>query len=690
MLNELLGSRVSIKVYDHRWKKSKQTGSIDWKGDDEDTERNRRREQVVTIQSKQYLSFPEPIRQLFTDEAYTSCMWPLAQSEVLYPRNIRISDLEDNLLKLANQHRENITLIPSRFDAQSSADLIKSHHLLAICEGASSETRTHFEGQFGPQGEEIFSLDQEKPLRDLVLGLKVRSTLSLAAVVALTISQNRFLLNMRNGEGYLNMRLTDDEAKEVKGNKTGSLAEVPCIQQHPCILVREGSGNDFRCKTHDALFFPARHGGSQLMPRINEGLRLFGVKPEDLEKITMWRLSMTHTCRFTSELYPGSSVFGALLGDAANSIHFWAGRGLNSGLASAISLARCLQAQIRQPKREGAVQLNEAGFAKHEGIMAQLQYRHKTRAWRAMVSIDGGGKVQAIKHRIQQSMSSREIEAAALSERCHSAQMVLQNDLKNDEVGNLVEATKLPEMSSRIKLIRELEPNLAENKKVLETLEKQMKEVSDSLVIIEEEVYRKAMQRRVEAIVEGLTAGDASGDKLRRMPQDQGELTNLKRELAERLNQVNSETLRTLYFSEPWNTRAVAGPEVDIDALFPDVERMQAEKQAEQARKQKWATDQQEELKRARGEAEQKVQAREREHSLQLSSALDEHRQSLDAASEEHTRREKERDRAHAAHRGVLERRIKWLRVLAAGLFVAACYLFAGSQWAPTWLGELL
>ena len=35
--------------------------------------------------------------------------------------------------------------------------------------------------------------------------------------VLLTVSQNRFLLNALRGEGFLNMRLTDAEAKEVVG-----------------------------------------------------------------------------------------------------------------------------------------------------------------------------------------------------------------------------------------------------------------------------------------------------------------------------------------------------------------------------------------------------------------------------------------------------------------------------------------
>jgi hypothetical protein len=114
--------------------------------------------------------------------------------------------------------------------------------------------------------------------------------------------------------------------------------------------------------------------------------------------VTGFRLDMVQRPRFTAQLYPRTATapgtFGFLLGDAANAIHFWPGRGLNSGLASAISLARCLAA----PRR--AVTFREADFVRHEGAMAMLQYRHKSRAWRQMVTIDADGNPQAIKHLI--------------------------------------------------------------------------------------------------------------------------------------------------------------------------------------------------------------------------------------------------------------------------------------------------
>jgi hypothetical protein len=70
------------------------------------------------------------------------------------------------------------------------------------------------------------------------------------------------------------------------------------------------------------------------------------------------------------------------------------GRGLNSGLASVISLARCLAASWR------GTALRDADFVRHEAVMAMLQYRHKSRAWRQMVTTDTAGNVRAIKDQI--------------------------------------------------------------------------------------------------------------------------------------------------------------------------------------------------------------------------------------------------------------------------------------------------
>ena len=184
------------------------------------------------------------------------------------------------------------------------------------------------------------------------------------------------------------MRLTDQETSEAVGINPVKRVFTECIQASPCLLELRAD-REFYCSAHQALFLPALVRGSALWRRVQEGLQLFGVPPENLTAVTGFRLDMVQRPRFTAQLYPRAATapgtFGCLLGDAANAIHFWPGRGLNSGLASVISLARCLCTSWR------GTALRDADFLRHEAVMAMLQYRHKSRAWRQMVTTDAEG-----------------------------------------------------------------------------------------------------------------------------------------------------------------------------------------------------------------------------------------------------------------------------------------------------------
>jgi hypothetical protein len=195
--------------------------------------------------------------------------------------------------------------------------------------------------------------------------------------------------------------------------------------------MEKNPGGDFFCSTHHTVFLPALLRGSALWRRVMEGLRLFGVAEENLTAVTAFRLDMVQRPRFTAHLFqrtPGNpGTYGFLLGDAANAIHFWPGRGLNSGLAAAISLARCLGEVWRGSP------LRDADFVRHEAMMSMLQYRHKTRAWRQMVTTDESGNVVAIKDLIAKGIAEgekgqfdKEKDIAALMDRMRQIRSRLQ------------------------------------------------------------------------------------------------------------------------------------------------------------------------------------------------------------------------------------------------------------------------
>lgn len=413
LLDHMLGPQVRISVYDERW--TQEGDRVVWK---DLKQGNVRRRQVVTIQSRQFLNLTEQIQErLFAAGSYTE-MWPAGADSIrgYGPRNIRISHVEDTLLDMANES-ERIQPVPARFDPDEQQEVLEHSHVLAICEGARSRSRRRFADRFGQPDPSIYALEGEH-VEDVVLGLQVKSDLSDPATVLMTVAQNRFLLNSLNGEGFLNMRLTDDEAHEVIGIDPVRQVFESCIASRPCVMTPDTHG-DYTCQTHGTLFLPALVKSSPLWRRVKQGLALFGVAEENLSAVTAFRLSMVQQPRFTAQLHPATAgaaaTYGFLLGDAANAIHFWPGRGLNSGLASAISLARSLSSTWNgRPFRD-------ADFTRHEAVMSMLQYRHKSRAWKAMVATDERGGYRAIKDRIAESLTEEEsapdAELEALVER---------------------------------------------------------------------------------------------------------------------------------------------------------------------------------------------------------------------------------------------------------------------------------
>lgn len=409
LLKDMIPSdSLLIKIYDRRWCKDTENSTVSWQSI---IQGNTRRQQVVTLQSKQYLQLPQIIQdRIFTSESYSE-MWPIPTDFIdeYRPRNVRIAHMEDVLLEMANQTKC-IELIPQKFDAEKID--IRDQHLLVICEGSSSKTRLYFINQFGTPNTSMYSLDKSTSLEDAVLGLKVKSDLPAPQAVILTIAQNRFLFNSLNGEGFLNIRLTDDEVKDVKAikyNKDNKEYEiVGCIQSQPCLMKLTEEGT-YKCKKHECIFLPTIFKNeNSLWERVLKALQLFNIKEENLEAITLFKLNMFQTPRFTAQLYPPTEntpgTFGCLLGDTANAIHFWTGRGLNSGIDSAVSLARCLYSKW-QNLRKGEIKFRDADFLRHEGIMAMLQYRHKSRAWHSMVITEPDGTLRAIKDKIQDAIN---------------------------------------------------------------------------------------------------------------------------------------------------------------------------------------------------------------------------------------------------------------------------------------------
>lgn len=400
-----LGERVEITVRENRWMQA--NNGVVWKGAEQGVNR---REQVVTIQSAVAFRLPDSVRETIFPVGGFTRMWPTGGESPVglgYPFNIRIMDIENRLLRLANTL--DVTLEPGRVIPNELA--VEAYDLIVVADGARSQMRDAFLGSFGAADVAPYSIDGVQ-VTDTVLGLRITTTMSDADQVLLTIAQQRFLANTTNGEGCLYMRLTPQEAQEVRGRNSNGTAYVDCIQSNPCAMHADGTGGH-TCSTHGTRFVPAEDPSSFLWPRVVEGLELFDVPLSKLHGVTAFRLSMEHRARFTAELTPtGTSrpVYGALIGDAANAIHFWPGRGLNHGFSSAVSLLRALSAW--RPGR----QIRIADFTNHEATMHALQHRHKDRAWRNMVMLRDGSTQPIAKVIAESIQNPREVRGHALAQ----------------------------------------------------------------------------------------------------------------------------------------------------------------------------------------------------------------------------------------------------------------------------------
>lgn len=164
-------------------------------------------------------------------------IWPTGREsppELGFPRNVRIRELEDRLLELA--HAQGLRLLAERIDPAQLE--VSAWDLIVIADGANSIVRDHFVRAFGRADATAYSL-REQQIVDTVLGVWIRSLMSSPSSVVMTIAQQRYLLNAREGDGLLYIRLTDQEAAEVRGRVEGEYEFRPCISR---TLVRSLGG----------------------------------------------------------------------------------------------------------------------------------------------------------------------------------------------------------------------------------------------------------------------------------------------------------------------------------------------------------------------------------------------------------------------------------------------------------------
>lgn len=323
-LAEKGAGKVEVHVYERRWVVT-EDGVIGY------PPTARRRDQVVTLQdSVTSLLSPGSYQALF--EGRPERVWPGSA-------NIQIRKVEDRLLKrcqtdefhgLIHLHAEGVTR------DELAAGKCGDFHVLLGTDGAASWVRkSYFRGYEKERG------------RSYALGLafdrgsKGGLPWSQPLNMFLTLGQTRYLLNASDydGRGYLNMQLTEEE-----WDKMVSVDGQPIHFGRPACL-RRPDGSIPEGFDESRVFAPSEDRNSSLWKSIEDGLKLFGFKESEVINVVRIPIVVQAVREGVQMLPLEDSRFVhrphalvAVAGDAAMTVHFWPGRGLNSGIKAGIAL----------------------------------------------------------------------------------------------------------------------------------------------------------------------------------------------------------------------------------------------------------------------------------------------------------------------------------------------------------------
>mmetsp|Transcript_25973 Transcript_25973/g.64906 ORF Transcript_25973/g.64906 Transcript_25973/m.64906 type:complete len:660 (-) Transcript_25973:627-2606(-) len=415
-----------IDVFERRIVRANPTAPFVWQDvnrpDRPETERNARRQQVVTIQSTVFAALPPVIQESIEPRAEK--VWPLTDDspkELGHPLNVRIRDIEDVLLAVAQDTpnvRVHLSAGPSAFSDESAAAIravAGRVHMLVGADGRGSHVFETFKkpthGVLGFRrenldvaGDEVLGVLVRQPPAESEEAARDRQRLA----VITTLVQSRYLLNAREipregRVGFLNMRLATSEARYAHGGGGPDGTGQACNQAVPCRLWSmhnpAGDNTGVNCVascSHGGVFYPSAKDAppeaAAVLERLLDGAALYGIPRSALTDIVRFRLDVTEQTRFIlaappSPLNSPSAVmpkFGtwkrplvSLVGDAAIPVHFWPGRGLNTGLRCAIALAiTTVEAAVRAFRRNPSGDI-EGPLQKWSSYMKDMSQREQ-------------------------------------------------------------------------------------------------------------------------------------------------------------------------------------------------------------------------------------------------------------------------------------------------------------------------
>ncbi|KAJ4404458.1 hypothetical protein N0V85_004859 [Neurospora sp. IMI 360204] len=323
-LAEKGGGKIEVHVWERRWVRDERTGEVGY------PPTARRRDQVVTLQdSVTDLLTPKSFQALFAGRPER--VWPGSA-------NIQIRKVEDRFLKRCQDH-DLRGLIHLHAEGVTREELKNGKcgdfHVLLGTDGAASWVRRDYFRGYEKERGRSYALGLAFD-RGSAGGLPWSQPLNMF----LTLGQTRYLLNAsdHDGKGYLNMQLTEDEWHKMVG-----IDGEPVHFGSPGCLRRE-DGSIPEGFTENRVFKPSEQRDSSLWKSIEDGLKLFGFKESEVINVVRIPIVVQAVREGVQQLPLEDSRFVrrphalvAVAGDAAMTVHFWPGRGLNSGIKAGIA-----------------------------------------------------------------------------------------------------------------------------------------------------------------------------------------------------------------------------------------------------------------------------------------------------------------------------------------------------------------